>query len=378
MKTDRERTINSGESIKILIVDDEPGIVDLLSSAIENEKYECLSANSGEEALRKLEKNAVDIVITDIKMPEMDGLELLRKVKKRFPSIYVIMMTAYASVDSAVEAMKEGASDYIQKPVEPQDIRTTILGAVENIKIKDLKEKKSRIEGLKEEEGPFQAFTQLVREGKSGIYVARTKPDLSNIAEDLKEEIKFVALSKDSSPRKLEEIKESILDLTSEDKMSAIMIDDLDFLLNYYPFDKIEKLINTIGKKAVAGDNTLLLSGDPANLEEEQQDELKYWVSDIPVRLISESISNHIRRKIISELVEKEEASFTTLSKETGVKDSPKLSFHLRKLESSGLIRKDEEKRYSLTDSGKNAARAIENLREVQETGFGRVAWFPR
>lgn len=378
MKTDGEEQANPEESLKILIVDDDPSAVEGIGSAIEEGDYEYITANSGEEALNKLEKNKVDIIISDIKMPEMNGLELLRKVKERDPSIYVIMMTAYASVDSAVEAMKDGASDYIRKPVELQDIRTTILGAVENIKIQDLKERKSELEKLKEKKEPYQAFIQLVEEGQGGIYVAETENDLSELAEDLRERISFVPLKENSSTRELEEVKKAILDLADEEEISAIMIGDLDLLLNHYPFDRIEKLVNTIEKKAISRDRTLILSADYEELDEDQKDELKYLVTDMPVRLISESISNHVRRKVISWLDEKGEASFTTLSNETGVQDSPKLSFHLRKLEAAGLIRKDEERRYSLTESGKNAARTIENLRGLQRTELGRVALFPK
>ena len=102
----------------ILIVDDEKNYTAVLSAVLEEEGFESLTANSGMEALQICEKEEISLVITDMKMPIMDGLELLEKIKRREPDLPVIIMTAHGTVDKAVEAMQKGAYTFILKPFD--------------------------------------------------------------------------------------------------------------------------------------------------------------------------------------------------------------------------------------------------------------------
>jgi two-component system NtrC family response regulator len=102
----------------ILIVDDEKNYTLILSAVLQDEGFETLTANSGQEALETLAEFDVNLVITDMKMPVMDGIELLRHIKEKYPTVPVIMMTAYGTVEKAVEAMQLGAFNYITKPFD--------------------------------------------------------------------------------------------------------------------------------------------------------------------------------------------------------------------------------------------------------------------
>ncbi|MBW2100845.1 MAG: sigma-54-dependent Fis family transcriptional regulator, partial [Deltaproteobacteria bacterium] len=102
----------------VLVVDDEKNYTLILKTVLEEENFETLTANSGKNALEILEKCDVDLVLADLKMPAMDGIELLDNIKKKNPDIPVIMMTAHGSVDKAVEAMQKGAYTFILKPFE--------------------------------------------------------------------------------------------------------------------------------------------------------------------------------------------------------------------------------------------------------------------
>lgn len=106
----------------ILIVDDEIAIRDSLRFVLEEEGYKCVTAADGEEALSIISNKKIDIVISDIKMPKLDGIELLKKVSEISPETFFIIMTAYAAVDTAVDALRKGAYDYIIKPVEFDDL----------------------------------------------------------------------------------------------------------------------------------------------------------------------------------------------------------------------------------------------------------------
>ncbi len=102
----------------ILIVDDEKNYTTILSAVLEEDGYETLAANNGQEALDMLGNFEVDVVLTDMKMPAMDGIELLERIKQKDPDLPVIMMTAHGTVEKAVEAMQKGAYSYLLKPFD--------------------------------------------------------------------------------------------------------------------------------------------------------------------------------------------------------------------------------------------------------------------
>ncbi len=120
---------------KILIVDDEPDICKALEFLLKREGYSVTSANSGEDAIEKLKAESFGVVITDLKMGKVDGITVLEKAKEINHDMPVIMMTAFASIESAVEAMKKGASDYIVKPFLNEEIKLTIKKVIEQKKI---------------------------------------------------------------------------------------------------------------------------------------------------------------------------------------------------------------------------------------------------
>mgnify|MGYP001565404219 FL=1 len=110
----------------ILVIDDEPLVRRSLCEFLTLSGYTVSSACNGKEALSLLKEYTADIIITDIKMPEMDGIQLLKHIKKNYPGIAVILMTGYGSIENAVEAVKEGAYDYITKPIVDNEIKFVI------------------------------------------------------------------------------------------------------------------------------------------------------------------------------------------------------------------------------------------------------------
>jgi DNA-binding NtrC family response regulator len=120
----------NNQGVGILVVDDEFSVRDSLYNWFKTEGYRVDTAENGMAALKKLQESPWDIVLVDIKMPQMDGMELQRHIKKIDKTIIVIVITAYATVDTAVEAMKEGAFDYLSKPVDPDKLSILIRNAV--------------------------------------------------------------------------------------------------------------------------------------------------------------------------------------------------------------------------------------------------------
>ncbi len=116
---------------RILLVDDEEGVRETMAAILEREGYEVVSAPSGEEALEHVHGNAFDLLLTDLRMEGMSGVELMAAIRERSPETPSIMLTGYASLDSAIEALREGAYDYLVKPTHVDVLKAAVARGVE-------------------------------------------------------------------------------------------------------------------------------------------------------------------------------------------------------------------------------------------------------
>ena len=123
---------------RILVADDEAGLREFIVDTLELDEHTVVAAKDGKEAAKLLDERGFDLVLTDLKMPGLDGMGLLRKVRAEQPEVEVIVMTAHGTVDNAVEAMKLGAFEYLQKPISgPDELRLLVSRAVERRGLKD-------------------------------------------------------------------------------------------------------------------------------------------------------------------------------------------------------------------------------------------------
>jgi two-component system response regulator AtoC len=123
---------------RILVADDEPGLREFITDSLELDDHTVVPAKDGREAAKLLDERGFDLVLTDLKMPGLDGMALLRKVRAEQPEVEVIMMTAHGTVDNAVEAMKLGAFEYLQKPISgPDELRLLVARALERRGLRD-------------------------------------------------------------------------------------------------------------------------------------------------------------------------------------------------------------------------------------------------
>ena len=141
---------------RILVVDDEESIREFFQIMLKREGYEVVTASNGREGFEFLKKNPVDLIISDIQMPEMSGLELLSKVKELDPETVMVMITAFGSTEIAVEAMKRGAYDYVQKPFKIDEVKIVIKQALEKRSLKIENQQ------LKKELGTKYAFDNII------------------------------------------------------------------------------------------------------------------------------------------------------------------------------------------------------------------------
>lgn len=119
------------EKMKMMLVDDEERFLTTTSKLLSRKGYDVITASSGAEALDKLLSRNIHVVILDVKMPGMDGIETLTAIKKRFPLVEVIMLTGHGTVESAVDGLKSGATDYLLKPMDINDLIQKVEEAFE-------------------------------------------------------------------------------------------------------------------------------------------------------------------------------------------------------------------------------------------------------
>ncbi len=156
------------QSISMLIVDDEESVRDSLYNWFIEDGYDVDCAANAKEALTKIESGSFDIVLADIKMPGMDGLEMHRRIRAINSEMIVIVMTAFASVETAVQALKDGAFDYVTKPFDPDDLSHLIRNATNQISLKNeneaLKNKVVSLENIEDIVGNSQAMIKVLKD----------------------------------------------------------------------------------------------------------------------------------------------------------------------------------------------------------------------
>jgi DNA-binding NtrC family response regulator len=132
------------ESFRVLIVDDEEDFTDTLTKRLKMRQIRVDGVYSGSQALDFLDEDPVDVVVLDVRMPGMDGVEVLREIKQRYPLIEVLMLTGHANVEVAIEGMRLGAFDYLLKPIEIDQLLYKLQDAYQKKSIQDQKIEKEK------------------------------------------------------------------------------------------------------------------------------------------------------------------------------------------------------------------------------------------
>ncbi len=154
---------------KILVVDDDPEILEIISEVLQNAGYEIESAIDGRVAIEELENSFYDLVITDLNMPEVDGMGVLKRIITKFPDTLCILLTGYGTIKGSVEAIKMGAFDYVAKPVKSDEILMVVKKAIryqnlerENILLKNQLRQKYRFENFVGKSPAIQKVFELI------------------------------------------------------------------------------------------------------------------------------------------------------------------------------------------------------------------------
>ena len=142
------KPINRKIMQKILVIDDERAIRNTLREILEYEKFSVDDASDGSEGVKLIEKNKYDLILSDIKMPKMDGMEVLDRIMSITPDTPVVLISGHGNIDTAVEALKKGAYDYIAKPIDMNRLLVTVRNALDKKQL--VSETKSLKKSIKE------------------------------------------------------------------------------------------------------------------------------------------------------------------------------------------------------------------------------------
>ena len=171
---------------KILVVDDDKNIRNTVSMALKSLDYFVHTAFDGKDAMLQLTGDQYDMIITDLKMPGMNGMELLKQAIAKYPEIRIVLISAHGTVDNAVEAMKLGAVDFLQKPFTPKELRNLVYNVLETESTEAESEYKASLEASKNF-ARKRDFDNAIAQAKKAIGSDPAKPDAFDFLGQLQE-----------------------------------------------------------------------------------------------------------------------------------------------------------------------------------------------
>jgi YesN/AraC family two-component response regulator len=318
---------------------------------------------AGQMALKSVEEEDYDIALVDLRMPKMNGIEVLKELKSIKPSLYVIIITAYASIETAIEAMKLGAFDYIRKPFKSKDLNAIINKVVEEDKFgRSLIKQKS----MKSEKDVFASFSRESK-GKKAMGLTIKKPedilkkfrlqDIPLFWITLKEKGK-----KCIKPNELDRMYRIINSFMKKEHEIVVLIHGIEILIKHNPKKSLNEFLVKLNEIIKKNNSILIISANLQDMDKEELSGLEDFLNENYTQQMSEALANPIRRGVLRYLANVKNASFTEILKNIYENDSAKFSFHIKKLTSYGVIIKNGKGMYSLTKRGNNLLSILKNI----------------
>jgi CheY-like chemotaxis protein/DNA-binding HxlR family transcriptional regulator len=336
--------------VRILVVDDDSVFREEFSSFLLDDGHDAATAASAAKAEEALEHGEFDVVFTDLKMPRQSGLDLLRTIRARWPRQFVIVVTGYASVNTAVEAMKLGAFDYVGKPFRTDQVR----------KVLELVAEQRRYAGHGLDVGdPVAVARELAEREHVPVLLAGPPPPPKGLTNG----VEYVAFD-GRDPAALRAV---IAAFQEAHPRVGVVLARAETLFNGRRTEDVVSWVRSLGE-LLHNRGVLAVGFDPTGLTDAQAEALTAVVAGPAVHGTLEALANPIRRRVLRRLSDGP-ASFSILMRSADLDDSPKMSFHMHRLVEEELIARSGEE-YRLTEQGKAAAGV---LRDMESTVGGRA-----
>ncbi|HZY70139.1 MAG TPA: response regulator [Thermoplasmata archaeon] len=332
--------------MQLLVVDDNTVFREELAELLSAEGYRVAAAATVAKALDLLDVHPVDLVFTDLKMPRQSGMDLLKEIRRRWPQVLVVVVTGFATVETAVEAMKLGAFDYVSKPFRAEQIRRVLALAWDE---------RAFAQTSSTPKSPSDVAEQLANRLGPVLYAASAPGSASARVEP------FAFDGKD-----LPRLRDALEGFLGVHPKGGIVIAETERLMDgRRPSDVVAFLQSLLDR--IEPNGPFALGYDASQLDRAQLEALRSVVSGATVHGELEALANPIRRRVLVRLREGP-GTFSDAMRAAELDDSPKMTFHLHRLLDQGLIaRADQE--YRLTPKGEDM---VTVLREMERLGSDR------
>jgi CheY-like chemotaxis protein/DNA-binding HxlR family transcriptional regulator len=341
--------------VRLLVVDDDTVFREELSTLLSDWGHQVESVSSAAKALEALAIAEFDVVLSDVRMPRMGGLELLRLVRERWPRIYVVMITGYATVETAVEAMKLGAFDYLRKPFRSEDVQRVIAF---------IEEQRRFSLGGSPEHDPVRLAERW----------AKQKREVLLLGAGPKHPVPGITVSEFPLTDSAVGLQELVMRFVESHERPAVVVGGIERLFTVHRAEEVAQLLGDILER-VEGKAPVAVGFDPVTLSDQTVLQIRAAISAARVHGTLSALANPLRRHILRRLDEGS-TSFTEVMRAAGIDDSPKLSFHLRTLQEDGLITHAGDS-YQLSPNGKEAVRVLKEVDQMGSKEEDRILLFP-
>jgi CheY-like chemotaxis protein len=342
--------------VRVLVVDDDAVFREELADLLRDDGHAVAAQPSVVRALEALEDQEYDLVLTDLRMPRQSGLELLREVRRRWPRTLVVMVTGFATVESALDAMKAGAFDYIRKPFRVEQVRETLR--------------------LVAQEQEFGAAAETRRDpGEEARALAAKGPNevlfFGDPAPAPAPHLHVEPLDP-ANPLGLVERAEAFL---SDHPHTAVVVAGVERLLADHRLEDVVALLERL-RVDLEGHGPLRVSFNPRRVSPAAATAIGTAVSAEATHEVLEALANPIRRKVLQRLAEGP-APFGELMRAAGLDDSPKMSFHVKRLVEAGLALHEAES-YRLSARGEAGIQLLRAATFLPPASDAENLAFPR
>ncbi len=349
------------ERNRILIVDDEKGMRITLKDLLAEEGYQVDAVENGKTALATIKSEEYDVILLDVILPDIDGLEMVGEIRRRSPNSQIVIITGYGTIDDGVRALKMGAQEYICKPFKKGEIQGAVKRVLGEAKLKE------KIGIRRRSEDGMDIFKGMLDFGSPGMCITTRDPKELKKAHGL--EIPVARLVD------LEKMGAKIEKFTRENQKAVVLIYGFEVLVKKHPPQKLEKFISNINGALFSNEAHLILAYDEASMDLGAFEELIRNVSKPHVYAAFDVLASVKRRDILLYLDAYGESSFTGLKNVMKIKNAPALSFHLRTLKNVGMVRGDRGKRYFLTQMGRDVCELLKRFEAMGARKLENIIW---
>jgi FixJ family two-component response regulator/DNA-binding transcriptional ArsR family regulator len=331
--------------MRVLIVDDDSAFREELAAVLRNSGHTATGVSSSDQAVVALDREEFDVMFTDPEMGRQSGMELLTQVSERWPRLLVVMLTARATVETAVQALQLGAFDYIRKPVRPNQIKRVL-------ELVNLQLELGRA-GSKPRD-PVEYANALAT--KEGYEVLLLSPDPVT---DTAGKVKYRPLDPENPSR----IRDAVEGFVASRAKAAVVIAGVEDVLARHREEEIAALLEGI-RASLKGKGPLAVGYDPNKITATGALAVRASIGSVDAHLTLESLASPIRRLVLRRLAEGP-CTFTQALTASNLKDTSQIAFHLRKLTQSGLITHATRQRYRLTPRGTGANQILNSVYDL-------------